>query len=664
MAAAQPTSPQPFFNPLNIPPRPKTPFHQAPTLPIPILRSATSKHTFKVSRELGEGHTSFVVAVWTPSGLREHALKIPFPRYSKRAEQEARMLESLQDVPHAIHFEGDFTLEPACFTDVNPHLCFGCKKNDVPRHAILTDILPCPDAEMTFLAPLSKGEATLLTSLQIKNIGKQLAETLQSLERKNLIHRDIKPDNIAYDTRTDRLFLCDFGFTKRADEIEQGDFCGTLSYAAPEYLLGKSIDTSADMWSCAAMLFELYTGEALAPTYENPKYPLIVSDLCHMITQNIGPFPKTFIESVPTIDTWFKKNGSTELRIPPSAKATELMNYMGKIGLEYPDIPIWEARIRSAAKKKGETEEQAIHLIDFLRPMFAYEKRIPPVEVLQRLAMQDTHSRFIEGLQPHQTTRLSVPQILCIGEQGLEILHHDLHANGLIHQDLNPGNIGYDETTNQVVIYGIRHANNKPGIQREYSEKNLSYQPPEQLLELFSNTSGDIWGLGAILFELYTGSPLIPAVKHQNPARTILDFWHMIVQNIGPIPNGYLFAASANAKSYFKTDGSNDIAYPPSKRAQKLMDTYKDLAKEYPYIPLWQARIYAAAKQKGESKTNARRLITFLSRMLRYEVERTTAVDELQRLAILKKAEQQDEKLKAEKLQTRSNTSYSAVADC
>ncbi len=649
-----------FFNPPNIPPRPKTPFHAAPTIPIPILRSTTSNRTFTFSRELGKGHTSFVIAVWTPSGLQEHALKIPFPRYSKDVEKEARLLESLQDVPHTIQFQGDFTLAPACYAEVNQHLCLGCQKGDVPRHAILTDILPCQDARVTFLAPLSEGEASILTSNQIMSIGKQLAETLRALELKNLIHRDIKPSNMAYEVATDRLFVCDFGFTKKVDEIRQGNFKGTPNCAAPEYLLGKSIDTSADMWSCAATLFELYTGEALAQTTTNQQYPQTFNDLCHIITQNIGPFPPTFIASIPDASFWFKNNGSTALRIRPSVDASDFMDYVKKIGLEYPDIPVWEARIKSAAKKKGETEAQAIGLIDFLRPMFRYEKRIPPLEVTQRLTMQDTHSRYIKVLHPHQATRLSVPQILSIGEQALETLHHDLHAKGLIHQDLTPENIAYDETTNWTVIYGLRHAINQPVITQEYPKKISSYQSPEQLLELFFNRTVDVWGLGAILFELYTGTQLIPTIEPKNRRQAIVDFWHMIIQNVGPLPEGYLDAASASARSYFATGDSNEIAYPPSEQAKQLMDTFQDIGKEYPSIPLWQARIYAAAKQKGEPKTQAKSLITFLSRMLRYEEERTTAADALQRLAILHKAEQEEGKrhplVRAAKLHPRNGT--------
>src|SRR5277367_1001010 len=139
MTSAHSPLSQTFCNPLNIPLRPKTPFHQATTPPIPItppisiLCSATSNHTFRVGRALGEGHTSFVIAVWTPRGLQEHALKIPFPRFSEKAKEEARMLKSLQDVPHTIQFQGAFTLASACFTDVNRHLCLGCTKEDVPR---------------------------------------------------------------------------------------------------------------------------------------------------------------------------------------------------------------------------------------------------------------------------------------------------------------------------------------------------------------------------------------------------------------------------------------------------------------------------------------------------------------------------------------------------
>jgi serine/threonine protein kinase len=258
--------------------------------------------------------------------------------------------------------------------------------------------------------------------------------------------------------------------------------------------------------------------------------------------------------------------------------------------------------------------------------------------------MQDAHSRYIKGLKPHQATTLSVAQILSIGKQGLETLHHELHIKGLIHQDLHLENIAYDATTDRAVIYGLRHAINQPASQQEFSEKTVSYQSPEQVLELPFNATVDVWMLGAILFELYTGTQLIPIVKPTNRTQAIGDFWHMIIQNLGPLPEGYLDKAWASPRSYFKTGDSNDIAYPASPQTQQLMKTFEDIAKEYPSIPLWQSRIYAAAKQKGEPKTQAKSLIIFLSRMLRYEEERTTAANALQRLAILHKAEQEEGK--------------------
>ena len=96
----------------------------------------------------------------------------------------------------------------------------------------------------------------------------EIAAALSHAHARSLIHRDIKPLNILI-TADDRVKIIDFGLARAIREsaaatnsiTAPGVFIGTLSYSAPEVLLGGSASARSDVYSLGAVLYQMACGE-------------------------------------------------------------------------------------------------------------------------------------------------------------------------------------------------------------------------------------------------------------------------------------------------------------------------------------------------------------------------------------------------------------------
>ncbi|CAD6192776.1 unnamed protein product [Caenorhabditis auriculariae] len=85
-------------------------------------------------------------------------------------------------------------------------------------------------------------------------------EGLEYLHRKNIVYRDLKPENCLL-TNTGYLKLVDFGFAKKlASGRKTWTFCGTPEYVSPEIILNKGHDQAADYWALGIYICELMLG--------------------------------------------------------------------------------------------------------------------------------------------------------------------------------------------------------------------------------------------------------------------------------------------------------------------------------------------------------------------------------------------------------------------
>uniref|UniRef100_A0A671RP20 Serine/threonine-protein kinase PRP4 homolog n=1 Tax=Sinocyclocheilus anshuiensis TaxID=1608454 RepID=A0A671RP20_9TELE len=113
----------------------------------------------------------------------------------------------------------------------------------------------------------------------VRSYSQQLFLALKLLKRCNILHADIKPDNILVNESKTILKLCDFGSASHVADNEITPYLVSRFYRAPEIVIGKPYDYGIDMWSVGCTLYELYTGKILFPGSSNNHMLKLAMDL-------------------------------------------------------------------------------------------------------------------------------------------------------------------------------------------------------------------------------------------------------------------------------------------------------------------------------------------------------------------------------------------------
>ncbi|XP_063067598.1 striated muscle preferentially expressed protein kinase-like isoform X3 [Engraulis encrasicolus] len=191
---------------------------------------------YDIHKEIGRGAFSYVRRVTLKAAKRDYAAKHITAR-GKRKEAALREMALLSELDHdrILYFHDAFE-----------------KKNMI---VIITEL--CHEE---LLERITK--KTSILEGEVRSTIRQLLEGIDYLHYNNIIHLDIKPENILMaDRNSDQIRICDFGNAVKLTEGEL-QYCayGTPEFVAPEFVSQTPVSKSTDIWPVGVITYLCLTG--------------------------------------------------------------------------------------------------------------------------------------------------------------------------------------------------------------------------------------------------------------------------------------------------------------------------------------------------------------------------------------------------------------------
>ncbi len=198
------------------------------------------------------------------------------PHHDQRFEAEARLLSSLQH-PRVVRVTDHFAAPSGQYLVM-----------DLVRGIDLGVLLK------------QRGQPGLPVEQSIEYT-RQTCEALQYVHDQQIVHRDVKPQNLILSENG--VVLVDFGIARLLDEVEQQGTVGigTPRFMAPEVFAGGNVSARTDVFSVAATLWTLLTGRP--PVYADPTKlstvnPDVTPELERTVAAGLEMIPERRVASV------------------------------------------------------------------------------------------------------------------------------------------------------------------------------------------------------------------------------------------------------------------------------------------------------------------------------------------------------------------------------
>lgn len=332
-----------------------------------VILGELLNNRYHVQANLGKGMFSGVVRATDITTKKLVAIKIirANETMKKAGMKEIEILQNLnnadpEDKKHLIRLERYF--------EHKGHLCMVFEHLNINLREVLKKF----------------GRDVGINIRAVRIYAQQMFLALSLMRKCNILHADLKPDNILVNENRSMLKVCDLGSASDATDNEITPYLVSRFYRAPEIILGMHYDFAIDVWSVGCTLYELYTGKILFVGRSN-------NQMLRSIMETRGKFTTKMLKKAEFAYMHFDEQANF---LSVEQDKLSGRDTVKTIAFAKPTRDL-RTRLLGASKGLPEDEVRDLNLfIDFLEKclMVNPEKRITPQEALKHPFINRTGS--------------------------------------------------------------------------------------------------------------------------------------------------------------------------------------------------------------------------------------------------------------------------------
>ena len=299
-----------------------------------IILGELLDNRYHVQTNLGKGVFSAVVRAHDRETDKPVAIKVIRKQESmyKAGVKEIEILQQLveadpEDKKHVIRLERHF--------EHKGHLCMVFENLSINLREVLKKF----------------GRDIGINIKAVRAYAQQIFLGLLLLKKCELLHADLKPDNILVNESRSSLKIADLGSAIHIDDNEITDMLVSRFYRSPEIMLGIKGDYALDMWSIGCTLYEMYTGKILFTGGSN-------NQMLKAIIECRGKIPNRLIKRSIYWPQHFEPDGTFLSQEYDSVTRKEVVRKLNMTRT----VPAKELRTRLFANNKGLSTAEAKEL--------------------------------------------------------------------------------------------------------------------------------------------------------------------------------------------------------------------------------------------------------------------------------------------------------------